>query len=256
MDRQYYKEYYALERSHWWFLGRLIIIKNLINKQILKTRPRNLKILNIGVATGATSIMLKSFGDVTSVEYDNDCCEFLMENAGIDAICASMTNLPFDNNSFDLVCAFDVVEHIEDDSKAILELKRVLKHQGSYFLTVPAFTFLWSHHDVVNHHFRRYSQSDLIQKLNQVKLEVSYKTFFCFFTFLPVATLRLLQRIFPRKTRTMGSGSDFEVMNSSKCANTFLLNIMKLENFLLTLGIKFPFGVSFLVIGISKNSSL
>jgi len=92
--------------------------------------------------------MLEKFGDVTSIEYDEDCCQFLNEVLHIPALQGSITELEFEDNSFDLVCAFDVIEHVEDDSKAASEMLRVCKKDGLVFATVPAFMLLWSEHDV------------------------------------------------------------------------------------------------------------
>jgi len=249
MDKQYYKEYYELERSHWWFQGRLEIIESLIKKHIKKGKTGKIRILNIGVATGATTIMLEKFGDVTSVEYDEDCCVFLKEKVGINAINASLTNLPFKDNSYDLVCAFDVIEHIEDDLTALCEIKRVLSQDGFYFLTVPAFNFLWNHHDEVNHHYRRYTMSGLVQKTKQAKLSVTFKSYFNFWLFFPIAIFRVANNIIPRKVKENSSGSDFEIMNKSKVINKMLFNLLKLENRLLNSGIKFPLGVSISILG-------
>src|SRR5690242_8960201 len=107
MDKGYYVEYYRLEREHWWFRARKNIIFNHIRSL---TSSRDLKILNIGAATSASSEMLSYFGEVTSLEYDKDCCEFVKRMSGKEFICASITELPFADGSFDLVCAFDVIE--------------------------------------------------------------------------------------------------------------------------------------------------
>jgi SAM-dependent methyltransferase len=247
LNKQYYTEYYTLEREHWWFTCRLIILKSMLVKKIRPNKP--LKILNVGAATGATTTMLEDFGDVTTLEYDKECCEFLFEKLGIEAVNASLTDLPFDSNSFDLVCAFDVIEHIDDDLTATSEIKRVLQPDGHFFLTVPAFNFLWSHHDVVNHHFRRYSFPDLNQVLTKAGLDTEFNTYFNFFMFMPVFVIRFLQKLVPRKSDTDSTGSDFEVMSSSSVFNSVLYSIFYLENILLKLGIKFPWGVSIAVIG-------
>ena len=145
MNKEYFKEYYDYERFHWWFLARNNIIRALVKKYILSPPSSQLRILNIGVATGGTSLLLSEFGTVTSVEYDKDCCTFLKEKVGINAINASITNLPFENDYFDLVCAFDVIEHVDDDHLAIREMSRVAKNNATIFITVPAFKFLWSY---------------------------------------------------------------------------------------------------------------
>ena len=155
MDKKFYQEYYTLEREGWWFKARLSILESYCKDLAVNT---NIKILNVGAATGATSEMLSRYGEVTSLEYDKFCCEFLKVKTGIEAINASLTELPFKNNTYDLICAFDVIEHIEDHEKALDEIYRVLRPHGKYFLTVPAFQSLWSNHDVVNHHYRRYTK--------------------------------------------------------------------------------------------------
>ena len=115
---------------------RLEILKQELQKIIDKEEKRKLKILNIGIATGKTSEMLSGFGEVTSLEYDATCAEFVRNELNIDVVEGSILKLPFKENSFDVVCAFDVIEHVEDDQKAILEmglltaLRRVREGRG------------------------------------------------------------------------------------------------------------------------------
>ena len=155
MDKNYYKEYYHLEREHWWFQARgKILLKHL--KCVFQGQP-NIRILNIGAATGRSSELLMQLGDVTSVEFDTDCYEFSRDFVKIPIVQGSILDLAFSDDTFDLVCAFDVIEHVEDDTLAVSEMRRVCKPGGVMCVTVPAFMFLWSEHDVVNHHFRRYT---------------------------------------------------------------------------------------------------
>ena len=116
MQQSYYDDYYILEREHWWFQIRAKILTNRIAKIV--NRGRELKILNVGVATGFTSEMLTQFGRVKSVEYNEDCYKFLKDKLDLDVVKASILELPFEDNSYDLVCAFDVIEHVENDSLA------------------------------------------------------------------------------------------------------------------------------------------
>ena len=92
MDKKFYQEYYTLEREGWWFKARLSILESHCKKLKIDSK---ISILNVGAATGATSEMLSKFGEVTSLEYDKYCCEFLKEKTGIEAINASLTELPF-----------------------------------------------------------------------------------------------------------------------------------------------------------------
>ena len=142
--------------------------------------------------------MLEKYGHVTSLEYDEECCKFVREKCNLDVIHGSMTELPFDDNRFDLVCAFDVVEHIEDDNTAINEMKRVMAPSGDYFLTVPAFMFLWSEHDEINHHFRRYTRGNFKSLLTQQEVKPQYIGYFNSLLFIPIALVRLVQKLLPK----------------------------------------------------------
>ena len=189
MQHDYYKEYYELERKHWWFVAREKILSNYIDKLIKEKNliSSNLQILNVGCGPGRSSEYLSKFGKVTSIEYDKFCCEFASEKTGLKIINGSITELPFENDTFDLVCAFDVVEHVEDDQLAVNELKRVTKSNAHVLITVPAYMSLWSHHDVINHHFKRYKENEikaLFKKINNG--EEVFSSYFNFFLFLPI----------------------------------------------------------------------
>lgn len=244
MQRDYYIQYYHLERENWWFLVRLSIIRQAIKKYVYLGKP--LKILNIGVATGASSDMLTLFGEVVSSEYDEETCKFLKENLKIEVIQASVTDLPFEDNSFDLVCAFDVIEHVEDDIRAYAEMKRVCKLSGHIAITVPAFKMMWSGHDVVNHHFRRYTKKEILQLLTQNQLKVTYSSYFNTILFLPVLLFRTINNGINKNKIPK---SDFHKRTPS-IVNQILKTIFSLELYLLQF-IRFPFGVSY--INISEN---
>ena len=251
MDSNYYIEYYDLERKHWWFTARLNILESVLKDKILNNHIGiNLKILNVGVATGATSQMLSKYGSVTSLEYDKDCCEFLLNKTGIKAINASVNDMPFNNEEFDIVCSFDVIEHVEHDEQAVNEIKRVLKKDGTTYTTVPAYNFLWGDHDVVNHHYRRYTKSRYRNLFIKNNISTVYSTYFNFWLFIPIALVRIsmksINKIKPSKNTKV---TDNEGLNSNKTIGSILGTIFKSEKHLLKLGIRLPFGVSILHIG-------
>src|SRR5688572_26761955 len=110
MNKEYYREYYDYERYNWWFKVRYRIIDYFL-KKYLPIRD-NIRILNIGVATGRSTEILMKYGDVTSLEYDAECCEFTRDVLQIEVIQGSILELPFSDKQFDIVCAFDVIEHV------------------------------------------------------------------------------------------------------------------------------------------------
>ena len=242
MDKQYYKDYYTLEKKHWWFTARKEILEDLIRRKINPTSP--LKILNIGTATGAGTLMLQEFGEVTSIEYDEDCCKFLNEQLQITTHQGSITELDFENEQFDLVCAFDVIEHVDDDCLAASEMLRVCKNEGYVFATVPAFMLLWSEHDVVNHHFRRYKIKEFRNLYKVDDSKIIFKSYFNFFFFIPIAIIRILLWPFQKnKLKTTDAKSDFSRFNAEGILNKFFFKIFLLEKTLLKF-FNFPFGVS------------
>ena len=244
MNKDYYKDYYQMERQHWWFVIRAKIILERIQK--LSNPNGSLKILNVGVATGRSTELLEKFGEVTSLEYDQDCCEFLRQELHIPVIQGSVLDLPFESGSFDLVCAFDVIEHVEDDQQAVKELKRVCKDQGLVVVTVPAFMQLWSHHDVVNQHYRRYVLKQLKQLFDDKTHKTIYYSYFNTFLFIPIWFFRQLSRILPQKWARKESGSDFSVINSKSFLNKIFYTIFNTECIWLRYG-RFPFGVSIIL---------
>lgn len=246
MQQDYYKEYYDLERQHWWFVAREKIISNYIKKLIQDKVLINdkIKILNIGCGPGRSSQYLSNFGAVTSVEYDKECCEFASKMTGLEIINGSITELTFSDKSFDLVCAFDVIEHVEDDQLAVSEMKRVAKDGAVLLITVPAFMSLWSHHDVINHHFKRYKTKE-IEKLFDKQNDGSkvFMSYFNFILFLPIYTIRQLSNLLISDKKRPGSGSDFETFKPG-ILNNILFRIMVFESQLINLNFKLPFGVS------------
>ncbi len=246
MDSLYYREYYKLERNHWFFQVRAKIIMTHIESILEKNG--SCKILNIGPATGYTSELLEKYGEVLSVEYDNECYEFVKEKLDIKIIQGTILDLDFEDNSYDLVCAFDVIEHVEDDQLAVDEMKRVCNNDGFVVVTVPAFQSLWSKHDEINHHFRRYKKKPLLNLFND-KDGIEYNTYFNFFLFLPIALIRIISYRILRKRFNKNeeqTGSDLEIGNSS-FVSKIMYFIFSMELPFIRKRLKLPFGVSLLV---------
>jgi SAM-dependent methyltransferase len=245
MEKNYYKEYYHLEREHWWFKARAEIILSHLRKVV--GDRRDLRILNVGVATGHSSELLGEFGEVESVEYDVACFEFVRDVVKIPVVNASILELPYQAGTFDLVCAFDVIEHVKEDELAVSEMFRVCKTGGVMCVTVPSFMFLWSEHDVVNHHFRRYTGrvlTDTIQK-NLDERKLIYQSYFNTWLFLPIAAFRILANLLtrPKKIKDDETGSDFGVLKGGLIGK-ILYYIFRSETWFIKRFISLPFGVS------------
>ena len=248
MDKKYVAQYGLLEKTHWWFIIRQRIILQAMRKYAARQHGGTLKILNVGAAAGGSSNWLASLGQVTSLENDPLFISYLKEQE-IEVIDASVTNIPFPDESFDLVCAFDVIEHVADDRQAVRELIRVCKPGGRVCITVPAFQLLWSAHDVVNGHYRRYKTKQLRQLVEMLSAGQLYSSYFNSILFIPVLIFRKLQRLLKKGSNT--DQSDFRYFAHNKIFNGLMKLLFGLEVFLLKFS-RFPFGVSLIML-LKKN---
>ena len=156
MDRAVYDAMAALDQRHWWYRARREVIAALIRRCAMPGKAA--EILEIGCGTGHNLAMLAEFGTVSAVEVDPEArkvAEARLGKAVLDAPLPELAGVP--SGHFDMVAAFDVVEHIEDDQAALAAIAGRLKPGGKFVATVPAHQWMWSAHDVVNHHHRRYS---------------------------------------------------------------------------------------------------
>ena len=183
-----------VERSHWWFAGRRCLLAEVIDCLAL---PPTARVLDVGSGTGANLRLLNGLGfaDVTGLDASDEAVRFCAEkhlcSVGQGDVCA----LPFPDAAFDLVLATDVVEHIEDDDKALAELARVLRPGGRALLTVPAFPSLWGLQDEVSHHRRRYRKEDFLRRVARAGLVPRTSFHFNYLLFVPIWLARQLIRL-------------------------------------------------------------
>ena len=248
MEPAYYNEYYRNEREHWWFRARESILRDQMERLIAEGRiPARPRILNIGAATGRSSEWLGEIGDVVSLEYDADCCRLTRERTGLDIVEGTILDLPWESGSFDVVCAFDVIEHVEDDAGGVAEMKRVCRKDGILFVTVPASPLLWSEHDEINHHFRRYRMQELTALFKGC--DVLLGTGFNRVVFAPIAVHRVVRRLADRLSpaRNRPLQSDFS-RSQFPMVDGLLETLFRSESLWLSRGIGLPWGVSAMII--------
>ena len=155
MDRETYAAEAALEEHHWWFVGR----RRLFAREIGRMRlPRDARVLDVGTSTGTNLRMLRDggFTNVTGLDLSDEAIRFCREKGLGTVRKGDVCDTPFEDASFDLILATDIIEHVEDDARALAEIRRVLRPGGHALLTVPAFEALWGGQDEVSHHKRRY----------------------------------------------------------------------------------------------------
>jgi SAM-dependent methyltransferase len=146
-----------LEGRHWWYAER----RHLLRRMVRGTAPG--VALDIGAAGGGNTRVLRDLGwQAIPVEYGPEGAAVASQR-GLPAVRADATRLPIAEQSVDAAVAFDVLEHIEDDVRAVAETYRVLRPGGLFLVAVPVDMRLWSAHDEAVGHVRRYDRTDLVR---------------------------------------------------------------------------------------------
>ena len=160
MERVVYDQMAALDQQHWWYRARRLVLAELIRR---KAAPApGARLLEIGCGTGHNLAMLGEFGPVDALELDEQARSVAEARLGRSVMSSPLPELAaVPEQHYDLVGAFDVIEHIDDDAAALESIARRLRPGGKFVMTVPAHRWMWSAHDVVNHHKRRYSKRAL-----------------------------------------------------------------------------------------------
>ncbi|MDT8760468.1 class I SAM-dependent methyltransferase [Sphingomonas psychrotolerans] len=157
MDRIVYDRMAAHDTTHWWYRARRDILADYLARWA--GLPGDARILEIGCGTGHNLPMLAKFGEIDAIEIDETARAFASERLGKPVGTAPLPELHgVQPGSYDLVAVLDVIEHVEDDVAALKAIATALKPGGKILITVPAHQWMWSAHDVVNHHKRRYSK--------------------------------------------------------------------------------------------------
>jgi len=235
MEIEYEKKYHEVEADNWWFVSRRRYLL-----EVLKKVPKGSLILDIGCSSG---IFLKDlerlgfkmenlFGIDISEKAIANCKKNGIQNAFVmDAQKISLSE------KFDVIIASDCLEHLRDDTEALKNWSDLLKKGGMLCVFVPAFQSLWSKHDEVNMHFRRYTNKELKDKLISEQFTIIKSSYWNFFLFVPLYLFRKIDAVLSRNKKKEGQIID------AKIANVILLKLLLFENSLLKY-VNFPFGVS------------
>ena len=186
---------------------------------------------------------LARHGTVTGVELSPASATLARARHAGEVYEGSVLEMPFPDGSFDLAVSLDVIEHLEDDLGALRELRRAVAPGGALLLTVPAYQWLWSGHDVINHHHRRYTRRSLQRVAEEAGWRQVRTTYFNSLL-LPVAILlRVMDRV---DTKTTESSLDLWV--PPEPLNWVLERPLALEAALIARGGRIPSGLSLLAV--------
>ena len=240
-----------VEGSHWWFVGRRSILESFLKsiesrlqaasrEEPAKAGTQNaIRILDIGCGTGANLEMLSQFGEAEGVDVSDDALEFCRQK-GLNAQKGLAERLPFDDGTFDLTTALDVVEHLDDDVAGLREMHRVTKKGGFSLIFVPAYMFLWGVQDDVSNHRIRYTKKQIVDRLKTAGYTIERATYANWTFFAPILAGRTLMRVTSIKPESENN------VNISALNGVFG-KLFGAERFWLK-NLNFPFGVSIVIV--------
>lgn len=241
MRKDLYQELYDLEDNYWWHVGKREIIKS----QIGRIGPiGQIKILDVGCGAGRWMEEMGKMlpgSEIWGIDKEPAAINFCRERKLTNLKIASAENLPFPDSSFDLVTCLDLLEHVEDDKKAIFEFHRVLKPKGLLIISAPAYKKLFSYWDKMLQHKRRYEDKEIRDMLEKQKFKIIKLMHSNFFIFLPSLLIRFL------KSKKKGAREFSDFMPVPSFLNKFLIFLYRLEAVLLR-RMDLPFGLSILAV--------
>jgi SAM-dependent methyltransferase len=243
MDASMYREFAELhEARHWWFVGRRRILAALLGDWL--PARRDLRILDIGCGTGGMIPLLSAYGRVTGIDPAEAAIRYSRQryDGAADLIRMDFPREAPDAGSFDLVTLFDVLEHLDEDERALERAFALLRGGGTLLITVPAHRYLWSPHDEINQHRRRYERRALRALLEQAGFRIDRLSYYNTLLFPAVYAARLLRR---RLARRGDRRSDFRI--GSDWINNRLADLFASERALLKRW-DLPVGVSLLAV--------
>jgi SAM-dependent methyltransferase len=239
MEEKFYEEYAQIEATHWWFEGRRAIFDTLLRSLDL---PADAVLLDLGCGTGANLNFLTGYGRALGLDWGAAAARYARARTSVPVLRGDVTALPFRSNSVNLITAFDLVEHIDDDLACAGELARVCRPGGYVLVTVPAFGWMWGRQDTINHHKRRYRADAFARLFAAQGLEIQRLTYLNTFLFPVVAAVRLFRRLVPEKNGELVS--DFTMTKPGR-VNTLLARFFAAESKLIKRW-NLPLGVSLL----------
>lgn len=248
MKEEMYEHIQEVEQSHWWYVARRKIIFDWVLHVLADYA--NPRILDIGCGTGFNIEYLQNHGypAVMGLDFSSEGIRFCQSRELTALVCGDGRHPPFANESFDVVMALDLIEHIADDVGALQECAKLLKPNGSLIIFTPAFNFLWGLQDEVSHHYRRYTGGELKRKLLQVNLEIQKLTY---------ANTFLFPMIWAGRTALRWRGNKIEGVSENDLhpgwSNGLLQTIFASERLFLRY-MNFPFGVSLFCVAKKQNS--
>lgn len=199
MERAVFDRMAEQDEVHWWYVARRRILNDLIAREI--DLPDDARILEIGCGTGHNFEMLRRFGRLDAIEVDAEARALASRRLGHAVASAPLPELPgIADRTYHLVALLDVLEHVDGDEAALASIAAKLAPGGRILVTVPAYQWMWSAHDVAHHHKRRYSRGSLREVAEAAGLRAERIGYFNSLLFPVAAAARILGRLTGRQS--------------------------------------------------------
>jgi SAM-dependent methyltransferase len=244
-DPAAFVELAELEDRSWWFRSR----NRLIEQTVRRFYAHATSALEIGCGTGYTLRALRGAlpgAQLTGTElFEEGLAVSRRRWPNIRLMQADARALPF-GTDFDLVTAFDVLEHIDDDTAALSELLRVLKPGGGVILTVPQHRWLWSAADDYGHHQRRYSRTELISRVETAGFLLQMVTSFVTLQLPAMMLSRFRSQLRRQRVEDFDPRAELEI---PRLLDRTFETLAAAERSAIARGVSMPFGGSLLLVG-------
>ena len=224
--------------DYWWYRARATLLETVLGPY-LGTPSR---VLDVGSADGPSVAWMKGASRRTTMD--------ILPGGLVpgEGVCGSATDLPFASEAFEVVAAFDVVEHTEDDARALAELTRVLRPGGRLLLSVPAYQWAWSDHDVRAGHYRRYTRPGLVRVVEGAGLTVLRATY----AFGSVFPFFMAERALREAKRRTGRLTEQRLTPVSPATDRLLMRLSAVDGRLLKRH-DLPFGSSVFLAAVKRG---
>ncbi|MGH7804915.1 MAG: class I SAM-dependent methyltransferase [Candidatus Binatia bacterium] len=247
MDASAYQSFARREFSHFWFVGRRRIFVELLRRHL--TPRQDAIVLDLGCGVGGMIESLREFGKVVGTDNDTSSLVHCRRRLDSEFFQSESFELPLRSESIDVLCAWDVLEHVPREAEAMAECFRVLKPGGTCFVSGPSYQFLYTHQDRMVRHQRRYTVTDLSRRLRNAGFAIDQASYINCFLFplilVVIGFKKLSEAIRPPSTDESRLNSEIAVPAS---LNSLFTAVFSAERHVLRRA-SLPFGHSLVVVG-------
>ena len=199
MERAVFDRMAEHDAVHWWYVARRRVLHDLVAREV--ALPPDARILEIGCGTGHNFEMLRRFGRLDAIEVDSEARALASRRLGHAVAAAPLPELGgIADRTYHLIALLDVLEHVDEDQAALASIAAKLAPGGRILVTVPAYQWMWSAHDVAHHHKRRYSKRSLRRVIEAAGLNARRIGYFNSLLFPLAAMVRIAGRLTGRTT--------------------------------------------------------